>query len=159
MIRVRSLARPAIASALLLGLACAPAIAAPTPNAGDALEKQGWTYLAATADMIVYMKLEEPTGDSDVRRARTLYNSLTKRQRDNYDFMSVDSLAEYDCAQMKQRVITETFYEQPALKGPTHKAESEAPTSWEAQAPGSIGDIKFKFACNVQSAPATGETV
>jgi hypothetical protein len=157
MTRLRTLAARTAAAIVLSGLVGAPSLAA--PNAVDPLEKQGWTYLASTADMIVYMKLEEASADGDVRRARTLYNSLTKRQREDYDFMSVDSLAEYDCAQMKQRVIAETFYEQPALKGQTHQLGGPIPTPWEVQAPGSIGEIKYQFACDVKPTPTPGPTV
>jgi hypothetical protein len=141
---------PVLAIALsLLSVSEVAAAQAPPPDPGRrVLEKAGWTYIGLSDDVLVYMKKARPAvGESGVRRVLTAYETLTPRDREGFTFRSVQSLSEYDCKAMRTRVVAETFFASPGLKGKTWAMPDFVPTPWAPAAQGSIGELRYSFAC------------
>jgi hypothetical protein len=130
-----------LGAALALGVAAAPAAAAPF-----GLEKAGWTLITASEDTYVYMRAAEAVG-SGVRRVWTAYDSDNARQRQGFAFRSVESLSEFDCRRNLTRVVEELFHAGAGLTGSTWKQPNFVPTEWAAPTPGSVGAVRMAFAC------------
>ena len=137
-----------MALAVGAALVCAlPAAAAPAPSPPLELEKAGWTLITGTEDTFVFMKAAGRPGADGVRRVWTAYDSTLVRDRQGFAFRSVESLAEFDCRKKLSRIVEERFHDLPALKGQTWKQPDFTPTPWAAPAPGSIGAVRFAWAC------------
>ena len=132
---------------LTAALALALLAAAPADAERRILEKAGWTYIGLSDDVLVYMKRDDKPVDGALRRVLTLYETLSPRERMGFTFRSVRSLSEYDCKSATSRVIGETFFAQPALKGQTWVQPDFKPTPWAEAAEGSIGALRYSFAC------------
>ncbi len=111
------------------------------------LEKAGWTLVTASDDTWVFMRVHERARPDGVRRVWTAYDSNRVRNRQGFAFRSVESLAEFDCRKKVSRIVEERFHDLPALKGQTWKQPDFTPTEWAAPAPGSIGAVRFAWAC------------
>ena len=131
------------AIALVASLALASAADAAEPFG---LEKAGWTLITASEDTYVYMRAAERTS-TGLRRVWTAYDSDSARQRQGFNFRSVESLSEYDCRKNLTRVVDELFHAGPALTGVTWKMPNFIPTPWAAPTPGSVGAVRMAFAC------------
>ena len=83
-----------------------------------------------------------------MRRVITAYETLGPRDRGGFAFRSVESLSEYDCPAGASRVVAETFYAEPALKGKTWTMPGFVATAWAKPPEGSIGALRFSFACH-----------
>jgi hypothetical protein len=134
-----------------LALIAGPALAADRPPHDPGrrvLEKAGWTYIGLSDDVLVYMKKADPAaGEAGVRRLLTVYETLSPRDRNGFTFRSVQSLSEYDCTAMRTRVVAETFFAEPGLKGKTWTMPNFLATPWVEAAQGSIGELRYSFAC------------
>jgi hypothetical protein len=131
------------ATALAAALGCASIAGAATPFG---LEKSGWTLITASEDTYVYMRPAE-RASSGMRRVWTAYDSDNARQRQGFNFRSVESLSEFDCRKNLTRVVDELFHAGPGLTGVTWKMPNFIPTDWAAPAPGSVGAVRMAFAC------------
>jgi hypothetical protein len=139
-------ARPRMAiAAATLGLAMACGAQGQTVKLE--LEKAGWTLVTASEDTWVFMRVTERARSDGVRRVWTAYDSSTVRNRQGFAFRSVESLAEFDCRKKLSRIVEERFHDLPALKGQTWSQPNFVPTAWAPPAPGSIGAIRFAWAC------------
>jgi hypothetical protein len=138
-------------AATLLALIAGSGLAADRPPHDPGrrvLEKSGWTYIGLSDDVLVYMKKAEPAaGEAGVRRLLTVYETLTPRDRQGFTFRSVQSTSEYDCGAMRTRVVAETFFAEPGLKGKTWTMPNFLATPWVEAAQGSIGELRYSFAC------------
>jgi hypothetical protein len=141
----------ALLAAALITVTASSAVSAdrPPPDPGRRiLEKAGWTYIGLSDDVLVYMKEAQPaTGDGGVRRVLTGYETLSPRDRSGFTFRSVQSLSEYDCKAARTRVVAETFFAEPGLKGKTWIMPDFVATPWAEAAQGSIGELRYAFAC------------
>ena len=136
-------------SLAIIGLALAAAIAAAQDAPVDELAKDGWTFVALSDETRVYMKHTQPKATGTVRRVWTAYDSAKTRERNGYAFLSVQSLGEYDCPAKTSRVLEEAFFAGSALKGERRDINPAEPTPWQPHAEGSVGEIRFEFACDV----------
>jgi hypothetical protein len=139
-----------LAAALIIATATSAASAdRPPPDPGRRiLERAGWTYIGLSDDVLVYMKKAQPAvGEDGVRRVLTGYETLSPRDRDGFAFRSVQSLSEYDCKAARTRVVAETFFAEPGLKGKTWTMPGFVATPWAEAAQGSIGELRYAFAC------------
>jgi hypothetical protein len=141
-----------VAAAAMLALTTAQAAHATVPRLTadpekKVLEKAGWTYIGLSDDVLVYMKDAIPAATGGPRRVVTAYEALTPRDREGFSFRSVESLGEFDCENGRTRIIRETFYEQPSLKGQTWSKPDFVVTDWTEAVEGSIGFLRIAFAC------------
>ena len=140
------------AVAALLALTTVQAAQAVTPRLTadpekKVLERAGWTYIGMSEGVLIYMKDAIAAGDSGgARRVVTAYESLGTRDREGFSFRSVESLGEFDCVNGRSRILKETYYEQPSLKGQT-LAKADAATEWTEAVEGSVGMLRIAFAC------------
>jgi hypothetical protein len=111
------------------------------------LAQAGWTYVTASQDAQLFMKPDAERGPPEARRVWTAYELETARDRQGFEFRSVQSLGEYDCTRRRTRVIDETFHAAPGLTGKTWKQPDFTPTDWAEAAPESVGEIRMDFAC------------
>lgn len=134
--------------ALILALAGSLPASADTPTAQAAtpLEKQGWTLVTSSEQTLVYMKPATVTAEG-LKRVWTAYDSDLKRRRGGFEFMSVQSLGEFDCQKRLSRVVAETFHEEKGLRGVEHPTPDMLPTDWAPAQPGSVGEIRMAFVC------------
>lgn len=141
---------------LMLGLCCAAwgvaVRAQPTVQAPDSdLERAGWTLVTASDETFVYMKDAPGGGIGSVRQAWTVYDSVRKRDRAGFAFMSVKSLGEFDCGRRLARVLHETFHEARGLGGVTWEPPAFVVTEWAAPEGGSVGELRLAFACRART--------
>jgi hypothetical protein len=139
-----------VLAALALTLTAGPVFAAdrPVDPGRRILEKAGWTFIGLSDDVLVYMKRARPAaGEAGVRRVLTAYETLAPRDREGFTFRSVESTSEYDCKAGRTRVVAETFFAQPGLKGKTWSMPGFVATPWVEAAQGSIGELRYSFAC------------
>jgi hypothetical protein len=111
------------------------------------LEKSGWTYIGMSDGVLIYMKDAVPGSASGSRRVLTAYETLSPQDRDGFAFRSVQSLGEFDCQKGRSRVLTETYYEQPSLRGKTLAKAEEGEPEWNEVIEGSVGLMRIVFAC------------
>jgi hypothetical protein len=142
----------AAAAAILALTTVSPAAAKPDPRLTadperKVLEKAGWTYIGVSDDVLIYMKDAIPAGAGGARRVVTAYEALSPRDREGFAFRSVESLSEFDCDNGRSRIIRETFYEQPALKGQRWSKPESVSSDWTDTVEGSIGMLRIAFAC------------
>jgi hypothetical protein len=138
----------ALAALMLIAGSALAADRPPHDPGRRVLEKSGWTYIGLSDDVLVYMKKADPAvGEAGVRRLLTVYETLSPRDRSGFTFRSVQSLSEYDCAAMRTRVVAETFFAEPGLKGKTWTMPNFVATAWAQAAQGSIGELRYSFAC------------
>lgn len=65
-------------------------------------------------------------------------------------YLSSLSLGEYDCANLKFRVIAISYHSKNMADGETIHLDTN-PTDWSAISPGSIGKALFDIACNFKT--------
>jgi hypothetical protein len=111
------------------------------------LEKSGWTYIGISDGVLIYMKDAVPGSAAGTRRVLTAYESLTPKDQEGFAFRSVQSLGEFDCDNGRSRVIHETYYEQPSLKGKTLAKADATDPEWNEVIEGSVGLMRIVFAC------------
>ena len=116
------------------------------PKPDSALVRQGWSFLTTRNDALVYMKDHEVQGGPKLRKVWTLYDLPASQERDGFRFQSVASLAEYDCAATRARILEETFYEKSAAAGGSKPLVEPMP-EWMEHSPGSLTELKWQYAC------------
>ena len=111
------------------------------------LEKSGWTYIGMADGTLVYMRDAVPGSSGPARRVLTAYETFSPQDREGFAFRSVQSLGEFDCQSGRSRVMHETFYAEPALKGRTFSKPDTAEPEWNDVIEGSVGIMRIAFAC------------
>ncbi len=66
------------------------------------------------------------------------------------EYLSSLSLGEYDCVNLRFRVIAISYHTKNMAKGETIHLDTN-PTDWSALSPGSIGKALFDIACNLRT--------
>jgi hypothetical protein len=150
MVRHSHLSAAAVAMLVLAAASAAGARPDPRLTADPerkVMEKAGWTYIGVSDGVLVYMKDAIPGSAEGARRVVTAYEALTPRDREGFAFRSVESLGEFDCDQGRTRILRETFYKEPSLKGETWSKPDSVATDWTNAVEGSIGFLRVAFAC------------
>jgi hypothetical protein len=111
------------------------------------LEKAGWTYIGIADGTLIYMRDAVPGSSDGARRVFTAYETLTPQDRDGFAFRSVKSLGEFDCQGGRTRVIHETFYAEPEMKGQSVTTPDKTDADWNDTIEGSVGLMRIAFAC------------
>jgi hypothetical protein len=111
------------------------------------LEKSGWTFIGMADGTLIYMRDAVPGSSSQGRRVLTAYETFSPQDRDGFAFRSVQSLGEFDCQSGRSRVIRETFYAEPALKGQALSKPEASDGEWSDVIQGSVGLMRIAFAC------------
>jgi hypothetical protein len=111
------------------------------------LERAGWTYIGMADGALIYMRDAVPGSSGQARRVLTAYETFSPQDREGFAFRSVQSLGEFDCESGRSRVIRETFYAEPALKGQAFSKPDAADAEWSDVIEGSVGIMRIAFAC------------
>lgn len=134
------------AAAMTAAAVAGPALAAATPQLNRlVLEAAGWDFIAMSDDTLVYMKDAGRAGPA--YRQHTAYDSMKPRDHDGFAFRSVQSVDEFNCQEGRSRVVGQTFFANPNLKGKAFAPKDFKPTDWAQPKPGSVGDLRLDYAC------------
>jgi hypothetical protein len=148
--KISSLPLAAALGAIVALSATAALQAAPrfvTDPEKKSLERAGWTYIGMADGTLVYMRDAVPGSAGHAKRVLTAYETLTPQDREGFQFRSVQSLGEFDCDSGRSRVIRETYYAEPDMKGQSVAKPDDPNPEWNDVIEGSVGLMRIMYAC------------
>lgn len=108
----------------------------------------GWVLGGAGEKLVNWIHLpSRAQRGKNVVAWQIINNRATERSTANEGQTSFRILTEFDCRQHKQRVTEATIFSALSAKGNVLLNAPGDPSPWQSTAPGSIGEIDEKVAC------------
>lgn len=102
--------------------------------------------------MTVYINNASISKSGNIAKMLIMINFQAPQIRPQYRFRSQAEGSEYDCRQLKTRLLGFTRFSDQMGEGET--VFSDRTTSdWKEVVPGSAGEVLFELACGMQSLP------
>ncbi len=107
-----------------------------------------WNLFGRTENLRIYLDQGSIRREGDIAQMWQLYDYTTAQWVGaQHVVMSIKHLVEYDCSEMRARIIAGAAYSEQMAAGRMLSSENMPAAEWNAIPPGGTGETTWKIAC------------